>query len=411
MDAAAHMLALDGAAGALKDPLERSPYPRLSFRSSGLAGKAVSGASTSSSRWHCAARSRVIPRKKENLLAVAEEHFLRAVEHPLEGLTFSTADFAAALSEYDGCLLEVGQTAKGVVFLTDKTGALIDVGAKAPALMPTTEASILNLKTVEEAGLFPGWEDEFHVIGIDDENGRLILSYRKIQHDLAWERCRQLYEEDAIVNCYVLSANRGGLLVKVEGLSGFVPFSLVASKPPFEQWIDKVIPLKFIEVDDENGRLVLSNKKVLMASLPHHGTGSVVEGVVKAVQPYGAFIDIGGRQGLLHISQISHERVTDVNKVFQQGDKLKVLILDDDRKRDKLSLSTRKLEPKPGEMLRNPSVVYELAEKMGALYRKRISNAEAEGAGARELSTSLEGSQSKSGQESPTIALDNLGLG
>ncbi|KAI5056733.1 hypothetical protein GOP47_0028551 [Adiantum capillus-veneris] len=264
--------------------------------------------------------------------------------------------------------------------------------------MPTAEASILQPKNVEEAGLFAGWKDEFHIIREDDANGRLILSLKEIQCDLAWERCRQLHAEDAIIKCKVLSANRGGLLVDVEGLRGFVPFSLVASRTPFEQLIDKVIPLKFMDVDEEQGRLVLSNKKALMVHLFDFGIGSVVEGVVVSVQPYGAFIDIGGRNGLLHISQISHERVEDVKDVLQPGDKLKVMVVSEDHERGRIALSTKKLEPKAGDMLRNPSCVYSSAEEMGRLFRRRIAQAKAAGARAEEVGGRQEGSQLDTGQ-------------
>eukprot|EP00250_Pteridium_aquilinum_P004463 c14667_g2_i1 orf=173-1279(+) len=359
------------AASALKEPLGLSRISYLGFRSSGLAGKQLAGAPrSSSSRLQCA--TGVVPKKKDNLLATAEQHWRRAVENPLEGLTFSVDDFSQALSNYD-FNFEIGQTVKGIVFLADKNGALIDIGAKAPAFLPTAEASILKIKNVEEVGLKPGLEDDFCIIRDDDDNGRLILSLRKIQFELAWERCKQLQAEDAIVKSPVLATNRGGLVVDVEGLRGFVPFSHVSSKTPFEDLVGKTIPLKFMEVDEEQVRLVLSNKRAVVENQSALGIGSVVEGVVQSVKPYGAFIDMGGVSGLLHISQISHDRITDVENVLQPGDKLKVMILSQDRERGRISLSTKKLEPTPGDMLRNPTLVYESAEEMAQTFRQRIA--------------------------------------
>ena len=98
---------------------------------------------------------------------------------------------------------------------------------------------------------------------------------------------------------------------------------------------------------------------------------------MQAVKPYGAFVDIGGMNGLLHISQISHERITSVENVLNLGDKLKVMILSQDRERGRVSLSTRKLEPTPGDMLRDPQLVFEKADEMAATFRERVAAAEA----------------------------------
>ncbi len=175
-----------------------------------------------------------------------------------------------------------------------------------------------------------------------------------------------------------------------------------------EELVDKELPLKFLEVDEEQTRLVLSNRKALAESQSVFGIGSVVLGTVQTVKPYGAFIDMGGVSGLLHISQISHDRLTTVESVLAPGDKLKVknglscvvsnvifdfltnpslrpsqslsripivgdiclkckaildfvqvMILSQDKDRGRISLSTKKLEPTPGDMLRNPALVYE----------------------------------------------------
>lgn len=396
------------AAPALKEPLGLSPNPYVGFTCSGLSGHRLFRAVHNGSRVHCA--TAVVPKKKDNLLAAAEERWLRAVEHPLEGLSFTIEDFSQALAKYDFSF-EIGQTVKGTVFMTNNNGALVDIGAKAPAFLPTSEASIQRIKSVEEIGLSSGFEDEFFISRSDDDNGRMVLSLKKLQLDLAWERCKQLQAEDAIVKSLVLAANRGGVVVDVEGLRGFVPFSHIASKTSFDDLINKIIPVKFMEVDEEQARLVLSNKKALVENQTSLGIGSVVEGVVQSVKPYGAFIDMGGISGLLHISQISHERITDVENVLQPGDKLKVMILSQDRERGRISLSTKKLEPTPGDMLRNPSLVYDSAEEMAQTFRQRIAQAEA-AARAEELRMSQEGGgfQSDAGIGSLGLALDELDL-
>ncbi|GJV28502.1 30S ribosomal protein S1, chloroplastic [Tanacetum coccineum] len=144
-----------------------------------------------------------------------------------------------------------------------------------------------------------------------------------------------------------------------------------------EELLDKDLPLKFMEVDEEQSKLVMSNRKAMADSQVQLGIGSVVTGTVQSLKPYGAFIDISGMIGLLHVSQISHDRVSDIATVLQPGDTLKVMILSHDRERGRVSLSTKKLEPTPGDMICNPKLVFEKAEDMAQIFRQRIAQAEA----------------------------------
>ena len=107
--------------------------------------------------------------------------------------------------------------------------------------------------------------------------------------------------------------------------------------------------------------------------------GDVLVGVVQSVKPYGAFVDIGGIIGLLHISQITNERLTTVDQVLQVGDKLKVMVLSADSERGRVTLSTKKLEKNPGDMIKDPQLVFENAEAMAAVFKERIKVAEEEG--------------------------------
>ncbi|CAM6042644.1 unnamed protein product [Sphagnum compactum] len=313
---------------------------------------------------------------RPHFLGLSQERWQRALTNPLDGVSFTYEEFSDALSKYDFSF-EVGDLVKGIVFKVDYNGALIDIGAKAPAHLPLQEACIFKLKSLEEVGLMPGIEEEFLILREDDDNGRMILSLRKLQYDLSWERCRQLQSDDVVIRGKVVLANKGGLVVQVEGLRGFVPFSQISARQDPEELVDKELPLKFLEVDEEQTRLVLSNRKALAESQSVFGIGSVVLGTVQTVKPYGAFIDMGGVSGLLHISQISHDRLTTVESVLAPGDKLKVMILSQDKDRGRISLSTKKLEPTPGDMLRNPALVYEKADEMAKTFRQRVAQAEA----------------------------------
>lgn len=227
------------------------------------------------------------------------------------------------------------------------------------------------------------------------------------QLEAAWNRCRELQNDDEAVNSVVLSVNRGGLLVEVEHLRGFVPQSHIAIRVPNrEDLIGQSVPVKFLEVDEEKNRLVMSNRLATdVISGEGLGVGDVVTGIVQAVKPYGAFVDVGGVSGLLHISQISHDRIVAVENVLAPGDELKVLILSKDAERSRLSLSTKKLEPSPGDMLRNPALVFEKADEMGRLFRERVAAAEAAAQaeeGAQGEMAGMEVSKSADEEESKT---------
>ncbi|XP_014516940.1 30S ribosomal protein S1, chloroplastic [Vigna radiata var. radiata] len=315
-------------------------------------------------------------KERARLKKLFEEAYERCRTAPTEGVSFTLQQFTDALDKYD-YESEVGTKVKGTVFATDGGGAYVDITAKSAAYLPLQEACISKIKKVEEAGIVPGLREEFMIIGENGTDDTLILSLRSIQYDLAWERCRQLQAEDAVVKGKVVSANKGGLVAQVEGLKGFVPFSQISAKSTGEELLEQEISFKFVEVDEEQSRLVLSHRKAVAESQGQLGIGSVVIGSVQSIKPYGAFVDIGGISGLLHVSQISHDRITDITTVLQPGDILKVMILSHDRQRGRVSLSTKKLEPSPGDMIRNPKLVFEKAEEMAQTFRQRIAQAEA----------------------------------
>merc|ERR1719504_520202 len=126
----------------------------------------------------------------------------------------------------------------------------------------------------------------------------------------------------------------------------------------------QTLPLKFLEVDQENNKLVVSNRRaVVEQQMADLSRGDIIEGMVKALKPYGAFVEVGGMSGLLHISQISYDRIDDLEKVFQPGDKVKCMIIDHDKVNGRIALSTKTLEPEPGDMLKDPKMVFDMAEE------------------------------------------------
>jgi len=181
----------------------------------------------------------------------------------------------------------------------------------------------------------------------------------------------------------VVSCNRGGLMVQYHHLEGFIPvshFGQNISADNMEEAIGSELLVKLLEVQEDRERLVFSHRRASNdADVQGVKPGDVLVGVVQSVKPYGAFVDIGGIIGLLHISQITNERLTTVDQVLQVGDKLKVMVLSADPERGRVTLSTKKLEKNPGDMIRDPQLVFENAEAMAAVFKERIKVAEEEG--------------------------------
>ncbi|MCF2149496.1 30S ribosomal protein S1 [Desmonostoc muscorum LEGE 12446] len=284
---------------------------------------------------------------------------------------FTHEDFAALLDKYD-YHFSPGDIVPGTVFSIEPRGALIDIGAKTAAYIPIQEMSINRVDAPEEV-LQSNETREFFILTDENEDGQLTLSIRRIEYMRAWERVRQLQAEDATVRSGVFATNRGGALVRIEGLRGFIPGSHISTRKPKEELVGEELPLKFLEVDEERNRLVLSHRRALVErKMNRLEVGEVVIGTVRGIKPYGAFIDIGGVSGLLHISEISHEHIDTPHSVFNVNDEVKVMIIDLDAERGRISLSTKQLEPEPGDMIKNRDLVYDKAEEMAAKYREQL---------------------------------------
>jgi small subunit ribosomal protein S1 len=274
-----------------------------------------------------------------------------------------------------------GDRVTGTIFRVDNRGAYVDVGGKSAAFCPTSELSLAPVSRAEDV-VSAGQAREFYVIR-GEGYGELTLSIKQLEGEVVWEKLREMMASEATVTAPVVAVNRGGVLVDVQGIRAFCPGSQLSRRVPnFEQLIGTEMEFKIIEADAEKNRLMLSNKRAVTSdAAASYNVGDVVEGVVMSVKPYGAFIDLGGMSGLLHISQISHDRVMDVEKVLNVGDSIKVMVLSQDQKRGRVGLCTKKLEPTPGDMLRDPALVYEKAEEMAALFKQRVADAEAAAAG------------------------------
>ena len=290
-----------------------------------------------------------------------------------EGLGFSYEDFDKAVAETEYSFNR-NDVVKGSIVQYDNGGAIVDIGAKASAFLPTAESSLFlepgaNIETTVELDQ----ELEFQIISEEDENGQLLVSVRRIQYRQAWEKVLAQQTEDEVFEAQVVAVNRGGAICLVQGLRAFLPGSHLTGQLPTEELIGQTLPLKFLEVNQEDNKLVVSNRRaVVEQQMSDLSRGDIIPGVVKALKPYGAFVEVGGMSGLLHISQISYDRIEDLEKVLQPGQQVKCMIIDHDKVNGRIALSTKTLEPEPGDMLRDSAKVFELAEDTAKKYHERM---------------------------------------
>lgn len=298
-----------------------------------------------------------------------------------DGLGFTYEDFDSAVAKTTYAFNR-NDIVKGTVVQYDNGGCTVDIGAKASAFLPVAEASLIQRSYSAEGDTTSNAIEELvnlneeydvEIISEEDENGQLLVSVRRIQYREAWIKIVKRKEDDEVFEAKCIGVNRGGAICLVDGLRAFLPGSHLAGQLPTDDLIGQTLPLKFLEVNQEDNKLVVSNRRaVVETQMANLSRGDIVTGMVKALKPYGAFIEIGGMSGLLHISQISYDRIEDLEKVLLPGQQLKCMIIDHDKMNGRIALSTKTLEPEPGDMLRDPDKVFELADQTAVKYHERM---------------------------------------
>jgi small subunit ribosomal protein S1 len=286
---------------------------------------------------------------------------------------FSYADFEAAVAN-TSYSFNRNDIVKGTVVQYDNgRGCIVDIGAKASAFLPAGEASLIQDGSDLEDMISLDSEMDFQIISEEDENGQLLVSVRRIQYRQAWEKVIAQQAKDEVFEAEVVAVNRGGAICLVEGLRAFLPGSHLTGQLPTDDLVGQKLPLKFLEVNQEDNKLVVSNRRaVVEEQMGSLSRGDIIKGVIKALKPYGAFVEVGGMSGLLHISQISHDRITDLEDVLQPGMVVKCMIIDHDKVNGRIALSTKTLEPQPGDMLRDSKMVFDMAEDTAKKYHERM---------------------------------------
>lgn len=258
--------------------------------------------------------------------------------------------------------LQYGDAVDGKIVRVERDEVLVDIGSKAEGVVPSREMQ--SLSPEDRANLQVGDDILVFVVQPEDKEGRAILSIDKARQERSWRRLQQSYESGEVIDAKVVNYNKGGLLVNLDGVRGFVPSSQVSgiSRGPETQkqsdmakMVNQSLSLKVIEINRNRNRLILSERQAaqevregrkdeLLSSLKE---GDVRSGVVSSVCDFGAFVDIGGADGLVHLSELSWSRVKHPSEVVKVGDRVQVYVLsiDNDRKRIALSLKRTQSEP------------------------------------------------------------------
>ncbi|XXM74538.1 30S ribosomal protein S1 [Lysinibacillus sphaericus] len=250
--------------------------------------------------------------------------------------------------------LEIGEKVNGTVTKVEEKQVLVDVqDSKVDGIIPISELSSLH---IEKASDVVSEGDVLELIVTKVEEELLVLSKRKVDAEKAWEEMKSRFEKGEIFEAEVKDVVKGGLVVDL-GVRGFVPASLVEDHyvEDFSDYKDKVLTFKIVELDQEKNRLILSHRAVVEAEkqeqkkqlLTDIESGAVLEGTVQRITDFGAFVDIGGVDGLVHISQLSHEHVEKPSDVVTEGQKVQVKVLSVDRDNERISLSIKETLPGP----------------------------------------------------------------
>ncbi|NYF24491.1 30S ribosomal protein S1 [Sporosarcina sp. JAI121] len=257
-----------------------------------------------------------------------------------------------------------GDRVTGKVTKIEEKSVTVEIaGAPFDGVIPISELSSLH---IEKAGDAVAEGDELELIIMKVEEDNYVLSKRKVDADDAWDSLEEKFNTKETIETEVKDVVKGGLVVDL-GVRGFIPASLVEDHfvESFEDYKGRVMTFKIVEMDKEKNRLILSHRAVIQEEkesqkgevLDRLNEGEVLAGTVQRIAAFGAFVDIGGVDGLVHISQLSHDHVEKVSDVLKEGDKVKVKVLSIDRDSERISLSIKDTLPGPWEEIEEKAQV------------------------------------------------------
>jgi small subunit ribosomal protein S1 len=290
-------------------------------------------------------------------------------QHPMSALMEDALSFRR---------LHPGDIVDGEIVSVTPTEVLIDVGAKSEGLVPSKELERLGREGLE--GLQVGQVLPVYIVRAEDRDGNLILSIRRAEEESDWRRAEKLFEASETFETQVAGFNKGGLIVRLGRLRGFVPASQLApqhrgsnSQQPEERWSRLVgtdIQVKIIELNRKRKRLILSERAALRLRREEQKAelletlrpGEVRRGIVSSLADFGAFVNLGGADGLVHLSELSWNRAAKPGDVVSVGQEVEVYVLNVDQERKRIALSLKRLEPEPWATAESRYYVGQLVE-------------------------------------------------
>ncbi|UOQ85894.1 30S ribosomal protein S1 [Gracilibacillus salinarum] len=264
--------------------------------------------------------------------------------------------------------LSVGNIVRGKVVKVEEKHVLVDIGYKVEGIVPISELSPLRIETASDA-VSEGDELELQVKKVEEEE--VVLSKKAVIAEKAWEDLQAKFENNEIIEATVRDIVKGGLVVDV-GIRGFIPASLVETHyvEDFSDYQDKSLALKIVELDKEQNRIILSHRAVIeeedqnkkQSLLDTLAEGQEIEGTVQRITDFGVFVDIGGLDGLVHISQLAHTHVDKASDVVSEGDSLNVKVLSVDKENERVSLSHKATLPGPWDNIEEKVAINDVVE-------------------------------------------------
>jgi small subunit ribosomal protein S1 len=246
---------------------------------------------------------------------------------------------------------EEGAILQGTVVSINADGVMVDIGYKSEAVIPNDEFTKEALSAIQIGEKMP-----FFLEGLEDADGNVLLSKEKADKIKVWEEIEEIYKKDGIIEGKVLSQIKGGLVIDI-GVKAFLPGSQIDFRPirDLDALVGKTYPLKIVKMSPRRGNIVVSRRALLeknrdqkrSSALSTLKEGQIVDGIVKNITDYGAFVDLGGIDGLLHITDIAWGRVGHPSERFKVGEKLPVIVLKYDKETSRVSLGLKQMTPDP----------------------------------------------------------------
>ena len=243
---------------------------------------------------------------------------------------------------------------EGTIIALNKREAVVNIGYKSDGIIPMSEFRYNpDIKVGDKVEVF--------IENQEDKKGQLILSHKKARASRSWERINEALANDEIIKGYIKCRTKGGMIVDVFGLEAFLPGSQIDVKPirDYDVYVGKTMEFKVVKINEEYRNVVISHKALIEAELEQQKReiisklekGQVLEGTVKNITSYGVFIDLGGVDGLIHITDLSWGRVTKPSEVVELDQKINVVILDFDDEKKRIALGLKQLQPHPWDAL------------------------------------------------------------